>query len=504
MKVSRRKLAHTAALGAGAALLANSATKAQAQGEGSSGGKFPLAQGLTKQVAEFIVRTRYTDLPQDVIDLGKKSILDGIGLAFSGTVAETGALVRSYVESLGLSKKEATLIGTALRAPVRFAAFVNGVGVHADDYDDTQLAVAKDRVYGLLTHPTAPALPPALAASEAAGASGRDLMLAYHVGVEVECKIAEAIAPRHYEDGFHSTGTCGCLGSAAALAKLRGFDVDRTLRTLSIAASQAAGLRENFGTMTKPFHAGRAAEAGVVAADLAALGWTATDQILEAPRGFFHAAGGGFDPKAIDGKLGNPWTFLSPGISIKPHPSGSLTHPGMTEMQKLIKEYGIKAPQIESVDVGTNRNMPNALIHHQPKNALQAKFSMEFCMAALLLYGKAGLSEFTDEVVNRPEVQAMIARIHFGVHPEAEKAGYNKMTTIIDIHLKDGRIVSGRADFGKGSPENPISYDEVAAKFLDCAAFAKWPSKKAEAIVEVVRKLEAAANIRTLTALCAA
>ena len=202
--------------------------------------------------------------------------------------------------------------------------------------------------------------------------------------------------------------------------------------------------------MTKPFHAGRAAEAGVVAADFAALGWTATDKILEAPRGFFRAAGGGYDAGAISGKLGNPWVFDSPGVSIKPHPSGSLTHPGMTLMLRLIREHGIKADQVERVDVGTNSNMPNALIHHRPQDELQAKFSMEFCMAILLLDGKAGLPQFTDETVHRPDVQAMIGRINFHIHPEAEAAGYDKMTTIIDIHLKDGRAIRRPRRFRQG------------------------------------------------------
>jgi 2-methylcitrate dehydratase PrpD len=441
-------------------------------------------------------------MPKEVIELGKKSILDGLGLALAGSVAETGELSRTYVKSLGLVPGGATVIGDAMQAPPRFAAFLNGLAIHADDYDDTQLAVAKDRVYGLLTHPTAPALPPALAVAELAGRSGVDLMLAYHAGVEVECKIAEAIAPRHYGEGFHSTGTIGGFGAAAAVAKLRGFNEDRTARALSIAASQAAGLRENFGTMTKPFHAGRAAEAGVVAADLAGLGWTATDQILEAPRGFFRAAGGAFDPAAIAGKLGNPWTFADPGVSIKPHPSGSLTHPGMTELQRLIREHKIAAADIEQLDVGTNSYMPTALIHRKPSTALQAKFSMEFCMSALLLYGKAGLNEFTNEVVNRPEVQSMIDRVKFGTHPEAEAAGYNKMTTILTLRLQGGRTISGRADFGKGSPANPMGYDEVAMKFLDCASFAKFPAAKAKSIVAMVRKLEEVRDVRALTALC--
>lgn len=345
----------------------------------------PVDVELTKYVAEFVVGASNEDLPADLVAVGKKSILDGFGLALSGSVAKSGELVRRHLDDLGLVDGAATVIGAGRKVAPRFAAFANGVGIHADDYDDTQLAVAKDRVYGLLTHPTAPALPAAFAMAEATGASGRDFMLAYHLGVEVECKIAEAIAPRHYQTGFHATATCGPFAAASAAAKLMGFDVETTRRALSIAGSQSAGLRENFGTMTKPFHAGKAAENGVAAAQFASYGWTATGKILEAPRGFFSAAGGGYDLAAIHHKLGSPWTFLDPGVSIKPHPSGSLTHPGMTEMLRLIQENGIRAEDVAHVRVGTNSNMPNALIHHQPKDELQAKFSMEFCMAILLL-----------------------------------------------------------------------------------------------------------------------
>jgi 2-methylcitrate dehydratase PrpD len=490
--MTRRELAIRTAVGVGAGLVPRVTLFAA---------DAPAATGY---VATFIVDTRFADIPPQVLDLARKSILDGIGLALSGSVAETGGIVRKYLESTGMTgANEATVIGSSLKAPARFAAFANGVGIHADDYDDTQLAVAKDRVYGLLTHPTAPSLPAALAVAEIRGMSGRDLLLAYNLGVEVETKISEAIAPRHYEEGFHSTGTVGVFGGATAAAKLLGLDRTRILRALGIAASEAAGLRENFGTMTKPFHAGRAAESGVVAAEFASLGWTANDRILEAPRGFFQAAGGGWDPSAIMGKLGSPWTFILPGISIKPSPSGSLTHPGIGEMLRLIRENKITADQVTSVDVGTNKNMPNALIYHQPKDNLQGKFSMEFCMAAALLYGKVGLAEFTDEVVNRPAVQEMIRQIHFGVNPVAEAAGYDKMTTIIDVHMKDGRTISGRADFAKGSPANPMSLDEVATKFADCARAANWPENKSKAIVAMVKRLEDLKDVRELTALCA-
>ena len=325
-------------------------------------------------------------------------------------------------------------------------------------------------------------------------------MLAYHIGVEVECKIAEAISPRHYGDGFHTTGTIGSFGSVAACAKLLGLDAKRTANALGIAAAEAGGLRNNFGSMTKPFHAGHAAENGVVAADLASIGWTASEEILEARHGWFHAAGGGFDPRAIMNRLAKPWTFRDPGVSIKPFPSGSLTHPAMGEMLRLIREHNIKAADVEKVDIGGNSGMMAALLHHRPTNSLQAKFSMEFCAAIQLLERKAGLNEFTDAVVLRSDVQELLRRVNFYVDPEAEKAGLNKMTSILQIHLKGGRIISGRADFAKGHPANPMSYEEEADKFRGCAEFAKWPAAKTESVIQMVRTLDSAVEVSKLSA----
>jgi 2-methylcitrate dehydratase PrpD len=457
---------------------------------------------LTDSVAGFVVETQAADIPSDVAHLGKRSVLDGIGLALAGAASECGRIAQEYLANLDIaSEKGSTVIGSSLRLPARFAAFANGLAIHADDYDDTQLAVAKDRVYGLLTHPTAPALPPALALAERDRRSGADLMLAYQVGVEVECKVAEAIMPRHYQHGFHSTATCGSIGAAAGAAKLLGLDREATRRALSIGATQAGGLRENFGTMTKPFHAGRAAENGVVAAEIAALGFTASPNGLEADRGFFRAAGGGYDASAIDGRLGDPWTFHSPGVSIKPHPSGSLTHPGMAKMMELIVENDIKPQQVKHVSVGTNHNMPNALIHHRPTNELQAKFSMEFCMAILLIERRGGLGQFTDEVVNRADVQAMIQRIEFGVHPEAEAAGFDKMTTLIEIELTDGKRIKGRADFGKGSPANPMSDEELSEKFRQCADWGKMPRDRAATVLDMLWHIDSLQDVNELTKL---
>ncbi len=457
---------------------------------------------LTQEIAAFVAGARLADVPAAVLHHAKRSFLDGLGLALAGSVSEGGHLLRDYLLAVAPSRAGGcTVIGTALRLPPRFAALANGYAIHADDYDDTQLAAAPGRVYGLLTHPTAPALPAALALSERAKAGGADVLMAYLLGVETESKIAEAIDPRHYDDGFHTTGTVGTFGAAAAAARMLGLNAEAAARTLGIAASHAGGLRENFGTMMKPFHAGRAAESGVVAAELAQRGFSAADTILEANRGFFRAAGGGHDATAIRGRLGAPWTFATPGVSIKPHPSGSLTHPGMGLMLDLVQRYDLKPEQVVRIRVGTNRHMPTTLLHHQPHNELQAKFSMEFCLAILLLERRAGLAEFTDAVVNRPDAQRMLAKVEFSVHPAAEAAGYDKMTTFIDIDLADGRSVGGRADFGKGSPAHPMTDEEVAAKFHECAAWGGLATDAAEEIVQLVAGLDKVRDITLLTRL---
>ena len=455
---------------------------------------------LTKYVSKFIYQTKFKDIPSNVVELAKKHILDGFGLALSGSVARTGDYLFKQIKKNSAAGK-ATVIGSKMKVPSQFAALANGVGIHSDDYDDTQLAVGSDRVYGLLTHPTAPCLPSAFAEGEINNISGKDFLNAYLIGVDVECKVSEAMSPRHYQHGFHSTATCGTLAAAAAASKIRKFNIEKIEKSLGIAASLSAGLRENFGTMTKPLHAGRAAESGVIACDLVGFGWSAADKILESPRGFFQAHGGGYDLNSIKGKLGKPWTFSKPGISIKPHPCGSLTHPGMTKMLELINKYDIKPEQVVKVDVGTNHNMQNALIHHRPKNEFQAKFSMEYSMAILLIEKRAYIPEYQDKRINKPDVQAMLKKINFYKNQKAEAAGYDKMTTIIDIYLKNGKKISGRGDFGKGSPAIPMTYDEVADKFMGCAEFAKWPISKSKKLISTIKNLHKVSSIRLLSRL---
>lgn len=455
---------------------------------------------VTAAASRFITATALDDVPEDVRRAGRHSILDGIGLALAGSRSPAAGIARAEIGDYGIAAGRASVLGSSLRLPARFAAFLNGLAIHADDYDDTQLASKPDRVYGLLTHPTAPVLPPALAIGETVGASGSDLLLAYLVGVEVETKVAEAIDPRHYEAGFHTTGTVGTVGAAAAAARMLRLNARSTSVALGIAASEASGLRESFGTMTKPLHAARAAENGVLAAQLAARGFTAARNILEARRGFFSAAAGGYDP-VVAMAFGTPWTFSSPGVSIKPHPSGSLTHPAMTVLADLVSQHALRGEDIAEVRVGTNRHMPNALIHHDPRDRLAAKFSMEFCMAVLCIEGRAGLPEFTDEVVNRPDIREMMGRVRFAVDDEADAAGFNTMTSIVTVSLRDGRVVSGRAAFAKGSPQNPMSEKELLNKFLECAEVGGVDRRSAGHAAEMILRLEAEPGLERIVGL---
>jgi 2-methylcitrate dehydratase PrpD len=284
----RRKFIKTA-VGAGAAFSSWNGTLSAASLTKTTGGDeevYSIRDDITPYVAKFIAETRYSDLPADVIELGKKSLLDAFGLALVGGKSKGGRILQRYFDSLGCTNGAVRVLGTSDKRPLRFAAFANGVSIHMEDFDDTQLAVAADRVYGQLTHPTAPVFPAALGMADLQRVTGEEFMLAYHVGIEVACKIAEACAPRAYKNGFHSTGIFGVFGSLAACAKIRHYDVKLIEEAIAIAASQSAGLSQNFGTLTKPFHAGHAAEAGVVAADLAALGWDGAPNILESQNGF--------------------------------------------------------------------------------------------------------------------------------------------------------------------------------------------------------------------------
>ena len=444
--------------------------------------------GLTQEVASYVARTRFRDIPKDVVQLARGFILDGLGVALAGSTDECARIVQSHIRHAA-GRGEASILGTALSAPLPKAALANGVAGHAMDYDDTQLSTSKEAVYGLLTHPTTPVLAAVLAIGEKEKISGEEFVLAYIIGIEVECRIADAINPRHYQSGFHSTATMGGLGAAVAVGKILRLKEEPLIRTLGIAASMASGLRENFGTMTKPLHAGRAAENGLNAALLARDGFTAAANILEARRGFFNAMAGGFDENKISGRLGAPYFMKEPGISIKPYPSGSLSHPAQDLILDLVRDHDLSAADIERIDVGTNSNVPNALIYPMPKTALEGKFSIPFCMAIAVLERKAGIAQFQDRKVRDKKVIELMKRVNLYVDDDLERLGYDQVRSRIRIALKNGRTLEGRYDVARGHPEKPMSWAELGDKFRDCAALV-LADKNAENIVELVARIE--------------
>jgi 2-methylcitrate dehydratase PrpD len=457
---------------------------------------------LTREVVSFVHKTRYLDLPPEVIRLAQGFILDGLGVTLAGSTETGSRILQAHLRQMG-GKPEATVVGTSLRAPPAKAALANGAAGHAMDYDDTQLSTSKEAVYGLLTHPTVPVLSAVLAVGEKQKISGQELLLAYILGVEAECRIADAINPRHYQSGFHSTATIGGLGAAMAVGKLLNLREEPLARTLGLAASMASGLRENFGTMTKPLHAGRAAENGLTAAQLAEKGFSSATNILEAKRGFFNAMAGGCDESKLIGRLGRPYFMQEPGISIKPYPSGSLSHPAQDLILDLVRKHDLHAEAVEAVEVGTNSNVPNALIYPMPKTALEGKFSIPFCMAIAILERKAGIAQFTDRKVREPKVVELMKRVTLTVDQELEALGYDQVRSRVRIKLKDGKTIEGRADVARGHPLKPMSWAEIGEKFRDCAELA-LSRKEAERAIELVASLDRLRSILPLTRALAA
>ena len=251
------------------------------------------------------------------MDAALRAIMDCLGVMLAGSTEPAARIVQSVAEVEG-GTPLATIVGTGRRTGAVWASLANGTAAHALDFDDTNFA--------MMGHPSAPVLSAALAAGELAMATGQELVHAFLLGFEVETTVAETINPAHYEHGWHATCTLGTLGAAAAAARILGLDTAQTATALAVAASQASGLKENFGTMTKPFHAGHAARSGVLAALLAREGWTASDRALEGPQGYLHVFSAGRRELAALGTLGAPWKITTTGVAVKPFPSCACTH----------------------------------------------------------------------------------------------------------------------------------------------------------------------------------
>jgi len=427
---------------------------------------------VTKAVVDFIQSARLDDFPSDALTIGKRCIIDGLGVMLAGSVQPASRIVTDYSTAFD-ANPEATAFGRQpFQTSAAQAALVNATAGHALDWDDTQLATSADRIFGLLTHPTVPPLVAAMAIGEREQVSGRGFLEAFLTGFEVECKIAEAINPSHYKQGFHTSGTIGTFGAAVATAKLLKLDADALEHMLAIAASSASGIRVNFGSMTKPLHVGRAAQNGIVAAELAARGFTGGRDALDPPWGFFStfSHGQGFDEDRILSVLGDPHTIVSPGVSIKPYPCGVLGHPTMDAMRRLVIDNDVDPKNITAIRVRAGSNILNPLRYDIATNELEAKFCPAFMVGAIALRRKAGIAEFNDEFVQSDEVQAMMRKVTRVLDADIEAQGWEKIRSTVEVDLADGSTLVQEADDRyRGGPDLPFTRDELFEKYSDCA-----------------------------------
>ena len=424
----------------------------------------------TAAAANFVETVSFEAIPAEALRIGTRCLLDGLGLFVAGSEEHTVQLLVDEAEQMGGRPDALLLSRGAIKIPAPMAARVLGTAGHAHDWDDSQVSIDPVHVYGLLTHPTIPPLSSALVMAQKLGnVDGKTFMLAFLTGFEVECKISEWMLPQHYLRGLHSSATVGTFGAFAAAAKLLNLTGEKLRSGFGIAASFAAGIRCNFGTMTKPLHVGRAAENGVTAALLAARGFSADPDALDGPWGFFAVQGGGVSADKISQGFGKVWTIVEPGVSIKPYPCGVLTHPTIDLMLKLVSENNVKPDEIDKVTVFAGTNILNPIRYPIAANHLQAKFSLPAALAMIALARKAGKKEFSDEFVAAAPMQAMQKRISTALDPEIEKMGFDKMRSRIAIQLKNHQQVEGWADERyRGGPENPLSDGELEAKVRSC------------------------------------
>ena len=425
--------------------------------------------GVTEDIVRFVEAASFDGLPDEVVQRTKALITDALGTMLAGAVEDGSRILQNYL-ARQQSRQDATVVGAGFKACGTAAALANAAAGHALDFDSIQLSLWPGTAHGIRIHPTTPALAAALAVGEPRNILGRDLILACAVGIEVSCRVTEAIPPDAYQVAYQSTATMGGLGAAAAAAKVLGLNRDQLMRAMGLAATMAAGLRENFGTMTKPFHSGRSAEAGVLAAELALEGFTSAPHILEAHRGFFLAMGGKHDPAQISGQLGAPYFIMDPGLHIKRFPCAILVHPAIAGMIELANAHGLTVENIARIEVGVSDIVTSTLNHPEPKTGLEGKFSVAFPLAHALIERRLSLNDFTDERVNDPKVQGLMKKMVVRTDPTLRQGAGNEVTARLMIQMTDGQRIERLASLERGKAQKWISRSELEQKFRLCAA----------------------------------
>ena len=403
---------------------------------------------VTKRLAEWVCRSDFSAVPGPVRDEAARTLLNWMGCAVGGSGHES---VDITLRALGpfMGQPQASVLGRTERADVLHASLLNGLSSHVFDFDDTHLQT--------IIHPAGPVASALVPLAEHRPVSGRDFLHALILGVEVECRIGNAVYPDHYDVGWHITGTTGVFGAAAAAGRLLGLDVQRMCWAMAGAATQAAGLREMFGTMLKPFLIGRAAQNGLVAALLAAEGLTGSERAIEAPRGFAQVLSTKQDYAAICDGLGDSYEILL--NTYKPYPCGVVIHPSLDACISLKRRHGLTGDDIESVELRVHPLVLELTGNKTPQTGLQGKFSVYHAVGAALVLGRVGVAEFTDEVVQDPRVTTVRDRVSAVVDHHILEAG-----AVVAIRLKDGRTVEEVVEQASGSLECPLSDEDMDAK----------------------------------------
>ena len=420
---------------------------------------------ITKRIGEYVTGADIEAFPPEAVEAAKGAIMDCLACMLAGSQEALADILCRYVAAESAAPA-ASVVGRGFRTSTANAALVNGAMAHALDYDDI--------THITKTHPTAVLLPAALAVAEEIGASSREMLLGYMTGFEVACAVGEALSEAYYDDlGWHPTGPLGAIGASAAASRIMALDQEQTAMAISLAASQASGLRQNFGTMTKPFHAGDAARAGVVSAKLVRDGFTASQDALEGRFGFIRAFSGGqgFNSEQVVENLGSKCYLVESGIEIKKYPCCGSAHLALDATFDLLTQGAIDPEAVDRIEVMVDFDPPRSLIHSRPVLSLEGKFSMQYCLAAALLDRRVGLQSFADELVMRPEAQSLIPRIDMRRIPGNEgkpswTEGYNE----VGVYLKDGTILRQQAHRASSGALRGVTVEDIRGKFRDCAS----------------------------------
>jgi len=417
---------------------------------------------ITEKLARFVVETPLDKIPASVLQGARDALIDTIGVAIAGTLEPIADIALAWLNDIG-AKPQATFWGRPLRTSPAEAAFVNGMCAHALDFDDS--------LPSLRGHPSPTMVPAALAVAETVGASGAQVLAAHALGLEVAGKLGRAMGHGHYLRGWHSTATIGAFSCTAAAARLWKLDVQQLRAAWGLTASQMSGLVRNFGTMTKPFHAGHAARIGVLSAWMAKHGFTADMSIFDGKNNVLDTYAGedGVPFAEVVERLGSPWEMIEPGIYVKRWPCCYCNHRPIGGLLALIEKHGIKPQEVNAIEIGFPPGSDTALVSQNPTTGLEGKFSIEYVAAATVLDGKLTLETFTDAMVQRPAVRALMAKSRrYRIEDQgvfSGVVGYND----IAIDTTRGRFEM-RVDKVPGSPAAPMTPQDRIEKFLDCAS----------------------------------